>query len=247
MSVTDRPGAGLVDMATLRHGVVPGLEDFRTYAADRRVVPVYRRLLADAETAVSLYLKLTGNRIGSYLLESAEHNGVWARYSFIGVNSVATLSESGGEAYWTGNPPVGLPSGGDPVAALQETLRQLHTPRIEGLPPFTSGMVGYLSYDAVRRVEVLPDTNADDLRIPEIGFMLTNDVAVLDHETGEVWLIANAINYDNTDERVDEAYADAVRRVEEMTAALGRPTPPTAVAADHDHRLPVRRQRTPDE
>jgi anthranilate synthase component I len=227
--------------------ITPDLNGFRGYAEDRRVVPVFRRLLADAETAVGLYLKLTGNRVGSYLLESAEHNGVWARFSFIGVNSVATLSERNGQASWTGNPPVGLPADGDPVAALQKTLGLLHTPRIDGLPSFTSGMVGYLSYDAVRRVEVLPDTNTDDLHIPELGFMLASDVAALDHETGEVWLIANAINYDNTDERVDEAYADAVQRVERMTAALGRPTPPTAVAADQGHQLPVRRQRTPDE
>ena len=228
-------------------GITPTLPGFRDLAADRRVVPVYRRVLADAETAVGLYLKLTDGRTGSYLLESAEHNGVWARYSFIGVRSVATLSERNGEATWTGNPPVGLPSGGDPVEALRETLESLHTPRIPGLPSFTSGMVGYLSYDAVRRVEVLPDTNADDLHIPEIGFMLASDVAVVDHEAGEVWLIANAINYDNTDERVDEAYADAVARVEAMTRALGRPTPPTAVYAEQDHRLPIRRQRTPDE
>jgi anthranilate synthase component 1 len=227
--------------------ITPDLNGFRRLAADRRVIPVYRRLLADAETAVGLYLKLTDRRTGSYLLESAEHNGVWARYSFIGVRSVATLSEQGGQATWSGAPPVGLPTDGDPLRALQETLSQLHTPRIPGLPSFTSGMVGYLSYDAVRRVELLPDTNHDDLHIPELGFMLASDVAVLDHETGEVWLIANAINHDNTDERVDEAYADAVARVERMTEALGRPTPPTAVAADRGNLLPVRRQRTADE
>jgi anthranilate synthase component 1 len=227
--------------------ITPDLDGFRAYAAERRVVPVYRRLLADAETAVGLYLKLTGNRKGSYLLESAEHNGVWARYSFIGVRSVATLTEVGGDASWTGHPPVGLPAGGDPVVVLQETLRLLHTARIDGLPSFTSGMVGYLSYDAVRRVEVLPDTGVNDLQIPELGFMLASDIAVLDHETGELWLIANAINYDDTDERVDEAYAEAVGRVEEMTAALARPTPATAVTAVGDHQLPIRRQRTAEE
>ncbi|GAB3928141.1 anthranilate synthase component I [Microlunatus endophyticus] len=244
-STTGRHAASIEEYATPR--VVPDLEGFRAYAADRRVVPVYRRLLADAETAVGLYVKLAGNRVGSYLLESAEHNGVWARYSFIGVNSVATLSERDGVAYWTGNPPAGLPTGGDPVQALQETLRLLHTARIDGLPSFTSGMVGYLSYDVIRRVELLPDTNHDDLHIPELGFMLASDLAVLDHETGEVWLIANAINYDGTDERVDEAYSDAVRRVEDMTAAVGLPTPPTAAAADLGHQLPVRRQRSGEE
>ena len=94
--------------------------------------------------------------------------------------------------------------------ALRETLRLLHTPRTDGLPPFTSGMVGYLSYDAVRRVERLPDGNVDDLNMPELAFLLASDLAVLDHHDGEVWLVANAINFDDSDERVDEAYADAV-------------------------------------
>ena len=75
--------------------VTPSLEEFRTLAATRRVIPVYRRLLADAETAIGLYRKLAGNRRGSYLLESAEQ-GVWSRYSFIGVRAAATVTEHDG-------------------------------------------------------------------------------------------------------------------------------------------------------
>ncbi len=226
--------------------ITPSLEEFRKQAVERRVISVYRRLLADTESAVSLYAKLSRGLPGSYLLESAEQ-GVWSRYSFIGVKAAATLTERDGEAHWTGHAPVGLPSGGDPIQAVQETLRLLHTPRAEGLPPFTSGLVGYLSYDSVRRVEVLPDTNPDDIKIPELAFLLATDLAVLDQHTGEVWLIANAINYDATDERVDEAYADAVRRVDAMTEALRRPTPSAVVAMDRDHTVQVRRRRTAEE
>ena len=226
--------------------IVPDLAEFRRQAAERRVVPVHARYLADAETAVGLYSKLARSAPGTYLLESAEQ-GVWSRYSFIGVRSVATLTEQDGSACWTGHTPAGLPAGGDPLEALRETLRMLHTPAAEGLPPFTSGLVGYLGYDAVRRVEVLPDSNPHDLDIPELAFLLVADLAVLDHHDGEVWLVANAINFDGTDERVDEAYADAVRRVEEMTALLAEPTPSVAVSASFDARLPIRRQRTPEE
>ena len=141
---------------------------------------------------------------------------MWSRYSFVGVRAAATLTEQHGEAIWLGHAPVGLPTGGDPLVAVRETLRLLHTPHGEGLPPFTSGLVGYLSYDAVRRVERLPDSCVDDLHIPELAFLLASDLAVLDHHNGEVWLVANAINFDNTDERVDEAYADAAR-VHSMT------------------------------
>ncbi len=226
--------------------ITPTLEQFGQRAADRRVIAVHTRVLADVDTAVGLYLRLAADRPGTYLLESAEQ-GVYSRWSFVGVRSAATLSEVDGVARWGGRVPVGLPSGGDPLATLGESLALLHTPREEGLPPFTSGLVGYLGYDVVRRVESLPDTTVDDLQIPELAFLLATDVAALDHETGEVWLIANAYNWDGSDDRVPEAYADAVARVEAMAADLARPQRPTAVVADSEHRLPVRRQRSAEE
>jgi len=221
----------------------PSLEEFRKLAVERRVIPVYRRFLADAETAIGLYSKLAANARGTYLLESAEQ-GVWSRYSFIGVRAAATLTESGGQTQWAGHTLAGLPTGGDPLRALSETLRLLHTPRTEGLPPFTSGLVGYLSYDTVRRVERIPDSNPRDIDIPELAFLLTSDLAVLDHHDGEVWLVANAINFDGSEDRVDEAYADAVARIDAMAASLARPTPSSATSADFDCSVPVRRQRT---
>ena len=115
------------------------------------------------------------------------------------------------------------------------------------MPPFTSGMVGYLSYDAVRRVERLPDTNPRDLDIPELAFLLASDLAVLDHHDGQVWLVANAINFDATDERVDEAYADSAARIDAMAARLAAPTPSLVASAAFDRPLPVRRQRTAEE
>ncbi|HJV13683.1 MAG TPA: anthranilate synthase component I [Propionibacteriaceae bacterium] len=225
----------------------PTLEEFRKLAVERRVIAVYRRLLADAETAIGLYRKLARNLPGTYLLESAEQ-GVWSRYSFVGVRAAATLTERNGQAVWTGHAPVGLPTGGDPLVAVRETLRLLHTPVGDDLPPFTSGLVGYLSYDAVRRVERLPDSCIDDLKIPELAFLLASDLAVLDHHNGEVWLVANAINFDNTDEHLDEAYADAAARVTAMTELLTQPTSAGVVAASFDHpNLPIRRQRTSED
>lgn len=223
--------------------VTPDLETFREYAKDRRVIPVTRRLLADAETPIGVYGKLAAERQGTFLLESAEH-GLWSRYSFIGVRSAATLTERDGQASWSGKPPVGLPETGDPLKVLRETLEVLHTPRLPGLPPLTGGMVGFLGYDAVRRLERLPDTTTDDLGLPELTFLLATDLAALDHETGEIWLIANAINWDDSDERVDESYADAVSRLDAMEADLARPTPSYIVHADLDRQADPRRQRS---
>jgi len=223
--------------------VTPGLDAFRVLAKDRRVIPVVRRLLADGETPVGVYQKLASNRSGTFLLESAEHGGVWSRYSFVGAHSAAVLSERDGRAIWHGTPPVGLPHGGDPWEAIRGTLAALHTARLPDLPPLTGGLVGFVSYDAVRRLERLPDLTVDDLRLPEISFLLATDLAVLDHEDGTVLLVANAVNWDDTDERVDEAWADAVRRLGRMTAALAAPTP-SSVASYEPASLPVHASRT---
>ncbi|MFE4369960.1 anthranilate synthase component I [Streptomyces sp. NPDC056835] len=209
------------------------LETFRKLAVDRRVIPVSRRLLADGDTPVGLYRKLAAERPGTFLLESAENGRSWSRYSFIGVRSAATLTERDGVTHWLGTPPVGVPVDGDPLVALRATVEALHTPRdlSSGMPPFTGGMVGYLGYDIVRRLERIGEHGRDDLRIPELTMLLTSDLAVLDHWDGTVLLIANAINHNDRDTGVDEAYADAVARLDAMAADLAEPvrSAPTAL------------------
>ena len=177
----------------------PDAGTFAVLAGDRRVIPVVRRVMADAETPVSVYRKLAKGAPGTFLLESAEQ-GVWSRWSIVGVGSRATLSERDGEACWIGEPPVGVPTEGPPVEVLREALEVLRTEPVEGLPPLTSGMVGVIGYDAVRRWERVPAELPDVLGVPEIGMVLATDLAVLDHADGSLMLIANAINYDDTDE-----------------------------------------------
>lgn len=203
---------------------IPSLAGFRELAADRRIIPVVRRFLADDQTPVGLFRKLAGDRPGTFLLESAENGHTWSRYSFVGARSAAMLTDADGQVRWVGNRPVGLPDSGRAVDALRDTLEALRTPRPAGLPPLTGGLVGFIGYDTVRRWERLPDDNPDDLHVPELALLLTTDLAVLDHVDGSVWLVANAVNYDNTDERVDAAYADAVARLDRLTADLHTPS-----------------------
>jgi anthranilate synthase component I len=211
----------------------PDLATFEILAEDRRVVPVVRRLMADAETPVGIYRKLAGSRPGTFLLESAEHGGVWSRYSIIGAASGATLTAEDGRVRWIGEPPVGAPTEGLATDALAATVDLLATEPLPGLPPLTGGMVGLVGYDAVRRWERLPETARDDLALPEVAMMLATDVAVLDHSDGTVLLVANAVNYDGSGERVGEAWRDAVDRLDRMSAALAEPADSTVVGIDH--------------
>ncbi|HEX2131258.1 MAG TPA: anthranilate synthase component I [Actinophytocola sp.] len=226
----------VIEPEAVRRGlgvVSPTRAEFHRLAADHRVIPVVRRLLADAETPVGVYRKLARGRPHTYLLESAENGRSWSRWSFVGVHSAAVLTERDGKAHWTGTPPVGLPETGDPLAALRETMDVLHTERLPGLPPLTGGMVGYVGYDAVRRLERLPELTDDDLRLPELAMLLATDLAALDHHEGTITLISNAVNWDDSPERVDAAYDAAVARLEEMTERLQQPAPPTVAVFDH--------------
>ncbi len=212
-------------------------EEFRLHAQSNNVIPVWRAILADHETPLTVYKKLAGDRSGTFLLESAEHGGVWSRYSFIGVNSLATLTERDGLAVWEGKAPAGVPTGIDPLDALKITAAHLKSPRIPELPPLTGGLVGYAGYDIVRRLEKLPSLAKAGVHLPEIAYMLTSDLAVFDHLTGSLILVANAINWDGSSERVDEAYDESVARLDTMLNSLKVPSS-TALSEPLSKELP---------
>jgi anthranilate synthase component 1 len=189
---------------------------------DQPLVPVVRRLLADGETAIGVYRKLAGNRPGTFLLESAEQGKQWSRWSFVGVRCAGVLTERDGAALWLGD---GLPTTStDPLEALREADALLRSPHDPSLPPFTGGLVGYLSYDVVRRLERLPSTTPDELGMPELTMLLATDLAVLDHSDGSIVLIANVVR--------GGSYEDAVARLDAMQADLGKPGEPSVAVLD---------------
>ena len=196
------------------------LTAFREYAKRYNVIPVTRKLLADGETPIGVYRKLAKLKPNTFLLESAEHGGVWSRYSFIGVQSEATLTEKDGKVFWRGTMPAGAPTDVDPLTALRMAAAHLRSPQMEGMPTLTGGLVGYMGYDSVRRLEKIPTITKDDLKIPELQFMLTSDLAVMDHAEGTITLIANVINWDGSDKRVDEVYELAQKRLDRMQSDL---------------------------
>ncbi|HEY7101148.1 MAG TPA: anthranilate synthase component I [Mycobacteriales bacterium] len=228
---------------------VPDRAGFARLARGSRLVPVTRRLLADGETPVGVYRKLAGGRPGTFLLESAEHGRSWSRWSFVGVRCSATLSERDGRAVWTGTPPPAAPADGDPLEVLAATWRALLGPapadELPDLPPLTGGLVGYLGYDVVRRIERLPAYATDDLGLPELTMLVATDVAVVDHYEASVLLVANAlVPPDAPAAAVDAAYEDAVARLDAMTRDLATPAPPSVAVtrpvppAEHVSRTP---------
>lgn len=197
------------------------LDEFRELARTHRVIPVARRVLAEELTPTGVYRRF-GGAPGSFILESAEH-GQWDRWSFVGIRSRATLLSMDGTAQWLGDVPAGLPDGGDILDVMRETMRILATAPLAGYPPLTGGMVGALGWDFIRSWEKVPGVARDDLGHPRVALCLVDDMIAIDHATGEAWLIANAINADGSDERVDEAYAACLERIDAMQCDLAEP------------------------
>ena len=99
---------------------------------------------------------------------------------------------------WLRTPPRGAPSGG-PINALRETMACCR-PDPAGLSALSGGMVGFFAYDFVRRLERLPQLAVDDLGLPDMLLMLATDLAAFDHHEGTITLIANAVNWDSSNE-----------------------------------------------
>ena len=202
--------------------------DLGTLSATHRLVPVTRTLFADAETPVGVYRKLAAGRPGTFLLESAEPGASFSRWSFVGVDAVASLSVRDGAAAWSGTVPAGVPREGNPLEVLGAAWRALKGPRLPGLPPLTGGFVGYLGYDVVRWIERLPEKAADELGVPELTMLLVTDLAAVDHHECTVVLVANALLQPGmTEAELDAAWDGAQHRLDAMQAALATPAPPT--------------------
>ncbi|WP_051259472.1 chorismate-binding protein [Schaalia suimastitidis] len=210
--------------------VWPTLDGFRELAAKRRVIPVVRRILADELSAVGVYRQLADGREGTFILESAEHDGSWGRWSFVGARSASAIVADEGTATWIGTEPAGALRQGTLLEVLHSALRTLHVDPIPGMPPLTGALVGALGWGIIPEWEpTLLPTAPKEAQIPDAALCLATDVAAIDHSDGSIWLIAIAWNMDGTNERIDAAYAHAVERLDTMAADLSAPFPPAVL------------------
>jgi anthranilate synthase component I len=217
--------------------VQPTREEFVRLAAEHGVVPVWREVLADLHTPLSVHAKLAG-RGPSFLLESAEHGERWGRYSFVGTDPFLTLRGRDGEVSWEGDPPEGTADATGPLDALARAVEAYRAPQLLDLP-LHGGAVGYIGYDAVREVERIPATGDDDLGLPDVVMLFPGHVVALDHLRQVLTVVTNVVvagtSADEAGARYDEAVAatDAVvDRLSEASTSLRPVAPPRRGAAE---------------
>ena len=196
---------------------------FHTLAADHTVVPVWRELVADLTTPVSAFARVAGDA-PAFLLESVENGERWSRFSFIGRRPVATLTSRGRGVEVDGDLPDGVPRDAGILAAVDAMLDIYRSPTLDELPPLHGGLIGYLGYDVVREIEHLPDVPTDDQDLPDAVLSVIGQLAVFDHWRQRVSLIDNVIvEPDRGPAELDQAYDDAVARIEQLAADGARP------------------------
>jgi len=201
-------------------------ERFDDLVQTHRVVPVTRELFADGETPVGIYRKLAADKPGTFLLESAEQGGIWSRFSFVGVSSFGVLTQDGDDAVWLD---YGLDAGralGDvaglaPLQVLARLYERWQTPRIDGMPPLTGGLVGFIGWDAIRQIEHLPHRPPADYPMPTQALCFAADLVVIDHRFGTVQLIANVLA--DGSHPSDELWSAAQQRLDAMQHGIASP------------------------
>ncbi|PLX40485.1 MAG: anthranilate synthase component I [Deltaproteobacteria bacterium] len=151
---------------------------FMELAKEYSLVPVAKRIPADTQTPVSTYLK-TAKGCWSFLLESVEGGTNWGRYSIVGFDPLMVYECTGEEALLKHKN--GGEERGEPLALLRSVIRANEMPRIEGLPRFSGGLVGYFGYGSARLFEELPPRGDDPVGLPDIRLFAPGKLLAFDN------------------------------------------------------------------
>jgi anthranilate synthase component 1 len=194
--------------------VGPDRATFDELAAEWPLVPVWTELLADVATPVALFPAIAGDGPG-ILLESVERSERWGRYSFVAGDPAAVVVVDRGGLHLRDvvrDLPIGEPSRRlTPREALRAAVRRLRAPRVDGLPPITGGLMGYVAYEAAELLDGHPVPAPDDAPCPPIGLLLIDRAVVFDHWRQRLLLIAHVRQGD---------YDVGVAAVEELAAKV---------------------------
>ena len=203
---------------------LPDRSRFDRLAQQHRFVPVYRRLLSDSLTPLSAFARLDTGSCGC-LFESVIGGERVGRWSFLAAEPFLQFEARGTAVHLRGHTVDGLDIDerfycDDPFAELHRRMSDFQPARLEELPPFTSGVVGFASYDAVRYVERLPNAPPDDLGLPDLSFAFYDRMVVFDNVNKTLDVVVLARIDDQTPEGRAAAYNDACRRVDATVSIL---------------------------
>lgn len=197
----------------------PDFDTFKTLAEKGNLIPVYKEILADADTPVTAYLKVGGSP--SFLLESVEGGETWARYSFIGSRPSRIIKGKGRTvSIIDGSQAPQVITADDPMALVQEEISRYRPVEIKGLPRFFGGLVGYIGYDMVRYFETVDLKEKQGLDLPDFFLMVTDTMLIFDNLRQKIKVISNA---HIEGQSPAEAYKAATEKINTLIEQLRTP------------------------
>ncbi|MES2125808.1 MAG: chorismate-binding protein, partial [Pseudomonadota bacterium] len=184
-------------------------------------IPLIAEAFADLETPLTLYLKLAQTQNAgknTFLLESVVGGERFGRYSFIGLPASTLLRTFGKRTEIVKNGAIVETHEGNPLDFIETFQARFKVALRPGLPRFCGGLAGYFGYDTVRHIEKkLAHTQPkDDLGLPDIQLMVTEELAVIDNLSGKLYLIVYA------DTSQPETYSKARQRLKDLRMMLRR-------------------------
>jgi anthranilate synthase component 1 len=199
-------------------------EQFIALAKQGNLIPVCRELVADLETPVSAFIKLdTGAH--TFLLESAEGVERFGRYSFVGSDPHIIFSQRGRRVTVSeGGVTREFDTDGDPLDELKKVMDRYRAVPVDGLPLFSGGAVGWLSYEAVRFFEpTVPRAADDDLKLPDAYFIVSDTLLIFDHLTRRLRIVANAHVTGSPSAAYDAALKKIAAIAEQLRGPIAHP------------------------
>lgn len=196
------------------------LEEFKELSTKYNIIPIYKEILSDLDTPLSVFQKIHSPDRFSFLFESVEQGENVGRYSFIGSSLPVYIKTKKNFVEYYNNGQVECRNTNDPLDEIKKHILHFKPAKLENLPPFWGGFVGYAGYDIVHFYEPIPDIKPDILKLPDLFFFLSDEVIAFDNVSKTIKIIVSAIIEEG--EEIEKKYTETVERINKIEEKLGR-------------------------
>lgn len=196
------------------------LQEAAELAEGYRIVPVSKEIMADLKTPIEVLRILKGASRHCYMLESVENQEKWGRYTFLGYDPKMEITCMDGQMTIRNGREETRPAA-HPGEYIKEVLERYKSPKVEGLPTFTGGLVGYFSYDYLKYSEPKLNLDAEDVEgFKDVDLMLFDKVIAFDNFHQKIFIIANAGTED-----LEKEYSRCIEEIDGIIDLIlhGRP------------------------
>ena len=197
----------------------PTLEQVEQLATGYDLVPIQEEIFADMVTPIQLLRKIAASKKNYYLLESIEGGEKWGRYSFLGYDPIMRVSCREDEVKIQKKQGTEIVKTRDSLQVIRDILKEYKAPKVEGMPPFAGGFVGYFAYAMMAHAE--PKLKIKRGEFEDYDLMLFDKVIAYDHLKQKIIVVVNV----RTEGDIAQNYAKAKADIKGIISLIRDHTP----------------------